>query len=75
MNTSEKEVINALKHALERSMVALDDWLNLYASEFCNENRVSEARNRVGQFGTLAYIADTQEENRAALKLLKNEEF
>ena len=67
------ETIVVFKRALERSSIALDDWLNIYASEFCNENRVAEARKRVHEFGTIAYIADTQEENRNALKLVTNE--
>lgn len=65
--------IVALQYALSQSMVALDDWINVYAPEFCNENRVAEARKRVHQYGTLAYIADTQQINRNAMKLLTDE--
>lgn len=59
---------NALRDALERSKTALDDWLNTYASEFCDEERVAEAGKRIMDGGgTLAYIADIQEQNRVAL--------
>ena len=58
-----------LQAALERSKTAIDDWLNTYASEFCNEERVKEAGVRIMKGGgTLAYIADVQEQNRRALK-------
>lgn len=53
--------------ALMSSMTAIDDWLNLYASELCDEVRVEEAKARVGAAGTLAYIADVQEANRIAM--------
>jgi hypothetical protein len=57
-----------MKEALRHSMIALDDWLNTYAPEFCDEERVKEARKRImDEGGTLAYIADLQERNRTAL--------
>jgi len=50
-------------------MVALDDWINTYASEMCDKARVEEAWKRIkDEGGTLAYIADVQERNRKALK-------
>ena len=58
-----------LRAALERSKTAIDDWLNTYASEFCDEARVSSAIKRIRVHGgTLAYIAGIQEQNRDALK-------
>lgn len=57
-----------LRSALERSVVAIDDWLNSYAAELCDPKRVEEARRRIGEYGVLAYIASVQEQNRAALK-------
>jgi len=49
-------------------VTALDDWINTYASEFCGADRVAAAGKRImDQGGTLAYIADIQEENRKAL--------
>lgn len=51
-----------LREALGASMTALDDWLNVYASEFCDEDRV-----KIAQYGTIAYIAHVQEANRNAL--------
>jgi hypothetical protein len=68
------DTIIALEEAVRRSMLALDDWLNVYASEFCDEKRVAEARKRVYEYGTLAYITEAQEVNRAALKKLNKDE-
>ena len=60
------------KEALERSIVAIDDWLNVYASELCNQDRVDEANHRISNAGgTLAYIANVQQQNRAALATLQ----
>lgn len=55
--------------ALQDSSTALDDWLNTYAAELCNEEQVERAFNRiVKNGGTLAYIAQLQETNRKLLK-------
>ncbi len=59
----------ALRAALRRSMAALDDWINTYASKMCDKQRVEEAWQRIkDEGGTLAYIADVQAQNRKALK-------
>lgn len=57
-----------MREALKRSMIALDDWLNLYASDQCDATRVEEARKRINEGGTLWYIANVQRQNREALK-------
>lgn len=59
--------VEELEKALERSMVAIDDWLNCYASDLCDPVRVEEAEARIGEYGTLSYIANVQEQNRRAL--------
>ena len=47
----------------------LDDWLDTYASEFCDEKRVAEARQRLREAGgTLAYISDRRERLREAAR-------
>jgi hypothetical protein len=56
-----------LREALERSVLALDDWVSTHAPEECSEVRVANARSRIGPLGTLAYIASVQEQNREAL--------
>ena len=56
-----------LAEALRQSVVAIDDWLNTYAERFCDPKRVKEAYQRIGEFGTIGYIADVQKKNRAAL--------
>lgn len=59
-----------LEQALARSVTALDDWINTYASEFCDADRVAAASKRImDQGGTLAYIADIQKRNREALDI------
>ena len=56
-----------LREALGNSVTAIDDWLNLYAPDHCDETRVEEAKMRVHEHGTLYYIAIIQEANLAAL--------
>ena len=57
-----------LRDALDQSRIALDDWVNTYAPEFCDAARVEEARARIRQHGTLGYVATVQEQNRRALE-------
>ena len=65
MTTKEKK----LRAALKRSMVALDDWLHIYAADQCDEAKVAKTELRVfREGGPLAYIASVQQQNRAALK-------
>ncbi len=59
-----------LESALKNSVTALDDWLNTYAAEMCDEKRVKEAMERIGPFGTIGYIAHIQAANREALEQL-----
>ena len=62
--------MNKVVGALNTSIVAIDDWLNTYAYDLCNEERVKEAGNRIKENGgTCYYIAITQEKNRQALPL------
>lgn len=69
---TELEEENAkLRAALEGSMTALDDWLNIFASDLCDPERVKEAKSRVHAGGTLWYIANVQERNRAAIHYKK----
>lgn len=57
-----------LRDALLRSRIALDTWLNTYASDCCDPVKVKEAGERImSGGGTLAYIADVQRQNREAL--------
>lgn len=57
-----------LRAALDRSMIAIDDWLNTYAPDLCDEARLAETETRIAEMGTLAYIAEVQQQNRAALE-------
>ena len=69
INRAEKAELqrDELAEALRRSMTALDDWLNLYAEEECDPIRVSEAHQRIKEYGTVWYIAEVQQQNREAL--------
>lgn len=59
---------DGLVEALRRSMVAIDDWLHVYASDMCDEADVQDSRQRIAEAGaTLSYIASVQQNNRAAL--------
>lgn len=58
---------HSMETALQAAITALDDWLNTYASEFCNPERVKEAEERIGRVGTIAYIADVTALCRSAL--------
>jgi len=62
MNITER-----LAQALRDSQVALDDWLNTWASEFCDPERVRQAQERIDEYGTCGYIAHVQQANREAL--------
>lgn len=64
-------LIEELTAALKASTVALDDWVNVYAPDMCDEKRVAEAKARLNEGGTLWYIAVTQERNHAALASAK----
>lgn len=68
MNLKDKEVLTA---ALDAAILALDDWTNIHASDFCDEVRVAEANARVNERGTIAYIADTVQQCKEAKKVLK----
>jgi hypothetical protein len=47
---------------LEELSVALDDWTNTYASEFCKKNNVEGSLKRMHNAGgTLAYIANLRQ--------------
>lgn len=63
-----EEEVKRLREAVERSNTALNDWLNVYAGAFCNPDIVAEAQARIGEFGTIAYIASVTAQNRDALK-------
>jgi hypothetical protein len=63
-----KEDIILLRKALDAAILALDDWTNSYAPEFCEEFRVKMARDRIIEHGTLWYIATVVEQCRKAKK-------
>jgi hypothetical protein len=68
MKKADKEVLTV---AMDAAILALDDWINVYAEEHCHEARVAEAKARLSERGTIAYLADTAQQCREARKLLK----
>lgn len=67
--TRNAQKIVKLRSALLVSTTALDDLLNCYAEDYCNKERVKEAKTRIAEAGgTVAYIADVQQQNREALR-------
>lgn len=61
-----KEDIILLHKALDAAILALDDWTNIRAPEFCQDDRVKAARDRLNENGTLWYIATVVEQCREA---------
>jgi hypothetical protein len=59
--------IAALQAALRRHMIVVDDWMHIYAPDMCDDDRVKEAQARAHSRGTLAYIAEAQDDARTAL--------
>jgi len=44
--------------ALDHALLALNDWMNLYASDICSPDRVKQAQSRMKNRGGLAYIGE-----------------
>ena len=68
MKNADKEALTA---SINAAILALDDWTHSYAPDFCDEARVTEARARLTENGTLWYIATTVDRLRKAKELLK----
>lgn len=65
----EVDEVTALKEALRRSTVALEDWWALTTDGHIDPARVAEAWARIREHGdSLAYIADITKANRALTK-------
>lgn len=61
----------SMRTALQAAIIALNDWLHIYAPEFCSEEHVKESQDRVFEYGTLAYISSVTTQCRDALRLDK----
>jgi len=58
-----------VKATMQHATQALDDWLNIYAEELCDHEKVALARKRIEDSGgTLAYIAGITQNLREAIK-------
>lgn len=53
---------------------ALNDWAVTYAPDMCDNDTVQEAKSRVLEHGTLAYIADASEKMREVIAALSEAE-
>jgi hypothetical protein len=58
MTCKTKEKLKEAEELIESLRVALNDWTHTYASEFCHEHTVKESRDRIGEYGTIGYIAN-----------------
>lgn len=66
--------INLLQGAVETAIIALDDWINIYAPEFCDADRVKQARRRLAEHGMLYYVATVVEQCRNSLGVTNDED-
>lgn len=61
-----------LMEAAEKGMEAMNVWVNTYAPELCDQDEVAKARQIISDGGgTLAYIADINEQLHDALAAFK----
>ena len=65
LDSQYEEEINRLRaegakkdELLERCRVALNDWINDWAPEMCDPERVQETEERLSEKGTLMYISE-----------------
>ena len=66
-----QEPLHLVTSALDAAILALDDWINTYAPEFCDEVRVAEAKSRLYENGTLWYLANVVQQCSNAKESLK----
>ncbi|NTB01583.1 hypothetical protein [Agrobacterium tumefaciens] len=52
------------------ALQALSDWAVTYAPDMCDPDTVAEAKERILEHGTLAYIANATDQLHAAIQLL-----
>lgn len=62
-----------LTNALDDAILAIDDCINVYAEEFCDEERVAQAHARLNEHGTLYYLATVVQQCRDARKSLNED--
>ncbi len=61
-----------LTNALDDAILAIDDWINTYAEDLCDEDRVAQARQRLNEHGTLHYLATVVQQCRDARESLND---
>lgn len=52
-----KKQLNEANKLIDSLSQGINDWMHDYAPEFCDEKLVKESRERLDEFGTLAYMA------------------
>lgn len=66
------EAIRDLVVAAKKAQEAMNVWVNTYAPEFCDKEHVENSRKIISESGgTLAYIADINEQIHEALAKLE----
>ncbi len=64
----ERLQLKVLREAMETAIIAIDDFVNIYAEEYCDPGRVEEARQRMNENGTLYYASSILKQCKSALK-------
>ena len=57
--------VRQLHAACDLALLIIDDWIHVYAPEFCHDNAVARTRSRIVENGgTLAYLAQSADRIR-----------
>jgi hypothetical protein len=66
--------VETLKLGLTAATEALNCWTCIYADDMCSEESVAKAKEKIYEYGTLAYIANINAKVWSALILLREKE-
>lgn len=69
-----KDATSDLQEKCAVVLQALNDWAVTYAPDMCDDDTVSQAKSRILEHGTLAYIANASEKMREVIILLSEAE-
>ena len=61
-----------IRAALLDAKTALNDWIHIYANDFCDPMDVTESVNRVQSYGLVGYVAEIIDQCNTALQLISD---